>query len=777
MNHRKKQNSLEKFFQLFDIYPREYFVMGFFALFFFAIIWETFSYTVLETKFYQNLANKQQVGEVQVPVNRGTIYTAPNLSSKQESVFSTSVDLNDLAIDPQMVWDKVKLQNYLTEILYKEMCELKEQEECYSDLLRFLKVLEIPDFIMQEAFIKAKIQEFLSVRLAQTKVTSVLLEKSITPEQERSILLWWITWVYPSPNGLYVNPEELVEVDAFVMNYKNMFGGTDEDIKNAIRRREIRYIPIVQKLSLLISDEVESYKKEELTAYSQWIIKEEEMIGKFIILSPRAQRVYPEGFTASQILWFLSNDAKWHYGIEGYFHDILKWNPGEKVGRKDIQGRPIDPISFEEEDTDALEGASVYTTIDRNIQRKVEQILEDGVKKYRANRGTVVVMDPHTGKILSMANYPSFDPNNPGEVYELKKVTFAEYPNPSIDLLGKTVFIEDNERGQPYYINGNKVFLRDALREEYGDNTLVKYTYKNEFWAAVYQNDAISSLYEPGSIMKAITVSAGIDSEEITPTDRYNDEGSVKIDNFTIKNVAHQCLGYNTYINALNFSCNVWMIRIVQKIGKALFYKYLLDFWFSDPTWITLEWEVYSKLDPYERWPMSRLLTTSYGLWVSVTPLQMAAAYSVIANGWIYMKPYIVEKIEYADGKTINFKPEPLRRVIKKTTSEQVSMMLIHSVEDGLAKPGWVPGYKVAGKTWTSQIAYKGGYESWIASTNASFAGFAPAEDPQFVIVVKLERPRANIHGASTSSHLFSEITKAVLDYYGIPKKEELEAK
>ncbi len=772
MNPRKTSQS-NIFLQIFDRYPREYFVAAFFLIFYFAIIWETFSYTVLNHDFYKNLAYKQQVWEVEIPVTRGTIYSLANSSMKQGTVISTSVDLNDIAIDPQIEWDKWKLATFLTDILYKEMCYLKDYSDCYSDLLRFLRVLEISDFQTSEAFLKEKIREKITEKISKTRVTSVRVKESLSPEDELEIISWNLPGVYASVNGLYVNPEELVNPEIYVEKYISLFGWSEDSVLFQVRKRDLRYVPIYPKLSLLISDEISQYIQDERRAISEWIIDPSESIYRFIILSPHAQRIYPERKIGSQIIGFLDNAWKGHYGLEWYYDDILKWNPWELVRKKDIKGRSIDPISFWKENIDALEWVDIKTTIDRNIQRKVEKILEEWVRKYRANKGTVVVLEPKTWRVLSLANYPSYDPNNPWEVYELKKVNYSEYPNPETDLLWKGVFIEDIERWEPFIYDGKQIYLSEATREDFVDYEKTKYIYKNEFWAGVYSNDAISGLYEPGSIMKTVTVAAGIDAWEIKPFDFYNDAWKLTIDNFTIRNVDDDCLGYNTFQNALNYSCNVWMIRIVQKLWKALVHKYFVDFWFGEATGITLDGEVSSKIEPYEKWSTAKLLTSSYGLWVSLTPLQMASAYSTIANGWVYMKPYIVESIEYSDGKVISYEPQAVRRVLKESTATSVVNMLVSSVDDGVAWNGAVEWYSIAGKTGTSQIAYRWKYETWAASTNWSFAWFAPAEDPQFTILVKLERPRTSQYGGATSAYIFSEIASELLEYYGIPKKSQ----
>lgn len=185
------------------------------------------------------------------------------------------------------------------------------------------------------------------------------------------------------------------------------------------------------------------------------------------------------------------------------------------------------------------------------------------------------------------------------------------------------------------------------------------------------------------------------------------DRGYVEIDNFRIKNVSKECIGYHTYAHALNWSCNVGMIDIVQKIGRSLFSKYVQEFGYGQKSNITLEGEVFGKIEPYEKWSRAKLFTQSFGQGITATVLQMAAAYSVLANGGVYMEPYIVDSMKLADGTVIKNAPRPLRRVIKEETSKTIIAMLTDGATVGFAKKGSVDGYDVAGKTGTSQIASK----------------------------------------------------------------------
>ncbi len=762
---RKNKWLLDNFLKIFDKYPRVYYVFGFFIVFLLLIISKVFSYTVVNYDFYKDLADKQQIWEVKIPVTRWNIYSAT------DTVLWTSVNLNDIAIDPQMPWDKGKLTVFLRDLVYKELCESNSKKECYEGMLRFLKVLEIEDFNYDSEYVKWLIFDWLKEKLSETKVTSVLLDTDLDEEIIESLKILALPWVYPNDGSVYVNPEEIRNESQTVTELSKYLSIPEPRIEYLIRKRDKRYIPILTKLSISTSEELAKYVEEEKEALKRWIIDEEKSISNFIILTPYPQRYYPEKTLASQVMWFLDNDWVGHYWLEWYFNDILKWNAWHIVSKKDIQGRTIDPISLDL-GYSLWEWARIYTTIDRNIQKKVEDILETWVKQYRANKWTVVIMDPKTWAVIAMANYPTYDLNNPGNVYELEKVSYAKYPDPLIDLRWYPVFVVDSKEWVEHFYNWEKLLLRDATEDELWNPAIVKYKYANDYWPSVYKNDAISSFYEPGSIMKAITVAIWLDTWEINKYSMYDDKGEVTIDQFHIKNVSDKCLWYHTFAHALNYSCNVWMIRIAQKYGKAIAYEYLNNFGFANPTWVTLDWEVYREIDNYEKWSQAQLLTSSYWLGISVTPLQMAVAYSVLANGWLYVKPHVVDTIKYPDWKILEYKTEIDHRVIKEETSRTLVNMLVDSINNWVATLWKVEGYSLAWKTWTSQIAAKWWYEEWVWSTFASFAWFGPAEDPKFVVIVKLERPRSSEYGWNTSAKMFSEIASYLLDYYEIPKRK-----
>lgn len=764
----KKRNIIEQIFSIFDRYPRHYFIFGFFVLFFLYIVWNVFSYTVLNYDFYKSMADKQQIATQKVPVTRWAVYS----SWKQSTVLATSVNLDDLAIDPQIEWDKQKLWEFLVDVTYDQFCAFSSASSCYNSLRKFLDVIEIPDFSTDPTYVRGLITKEIINRINKDKITSVRLPFELDKEKAAMIESFALPWVYVSDIYLYINPEEINDISYTTTKLLTVLSYNRDDLEFLMRKRELRYVLILKRMSISNSEKIKQYISEERQAIKRWLLDPQNSIYKFLILEANPSRFYPENDVGSQITWFVDNQWNGQYWIEWYFDDILRWEESEVVSRKDIKWRVINPVELWGKRI-SIKWANIITTIDRSIQKEVEQIIESWVKRYKAAKWSIVIMEPKTGRIISMANYPTFDSNNVWDVYEIEKITPEMYENLETDFLWIELFVEDLVNGEELSYDSKKIFLRPATDDERLNPALVKYKYKNNFGAGVYRNDAITALYEPGSIMKSITVAIGLDAWEIGRYSSYNDTWIVKIDEFRIKNVSKKCLWFHTFAHALNYSCNVWMVRIAQRYGKAIAYEYLNKFGFSSKTWINLSWEITREVPHYEKWSRAKLFTSSYGLGIGVTPLQMATAYSTLVNGGIYIKPKIIEKVELSDGRVIEYKTEKSHRVLKKETSDIMIDMLVDSLTNGAAKNGYVPWYRAGGKTGTSQIATKWVYEEWIWSTFASFAWFGPAEDPRFVIIVKLDRPKTNEFGWQTAAFIFKETAEYLFSYYGIPKRNK----
>lgn len=531
-------------------------------------------------------------------------------------------------------------------------------------------------------------------------------------------------------------------------------------------------------MSIWTRDMVNKRISTERLAVKNWQILEENTIYPFIKIEDNLVRYYPEGETISQITWFVDGEGRWRYWIEWYFEDELQIESPIQTVIKDTAWRPIrDYVS--ENSLTLKSGVDITLTIDRNIQKELTRQATEAREKYNANRVSMIVMDPKNWAIVAMVNAPTFDANDFTDVYDMELVSYAAYPNPERDLLGYPLYVIDNSSGSFLAnVEWKRLKLRNATEDEVQNYAIMKYKFKNWFGDWNYKNDVLWSLYEPGSVFKAFTVAIWIDTGEITPDDTYFDRWYVELDVWgnrpiKIKNSTSHCLWRHTYLHSLNWSCNVWMINIVEKIGRSLFAQYLVDFWFNSKSNISIDGEVYAQIPPYEKWPRAQFFNMSFGQGVSVTMLQMAAAYSVLANGGIYMQPYIIESMTYPDGKKIETVPTPIRRVIKETTSKQVTAMLVDWVRNGFARDGSVPGYTLAGKTGTSQIPWKGWYEAGEAwRTITSFWWYGPAVNPRFVLIVRLDRPRSSQWSEATSSPTWQNAARYLFEYYKVPKNK-----
>jgi cell division protein FtsI (penicillin-binding protein 3) len=428
-------------------------------------------------------------------------------------------------------------------------------------------------------------------------------------------------------------------------------------------------------------------------------------------------RTYPEGSLAAQVLGFVNADGAGQYGVEGYLNDQLDGTPGQLAAKTDTHGIPI--ATADNVVKPPVDGTSFVLTIDRNIQAMAEQELADQVQKVKAKSGSIVVMDPATGAVRAMANYPTYDPNS------YNKVT------------------------------------------DYG----------------VFLNQAVSAQFEPGSGMKAFTVAAGLDQGKIKPDTTYDDPGCLQVDDRKICNAEGDKPGKGkTMTVALRDSLNTGMMFILRMLGgnpdkitpngKKLLYDYFTKhFGFGVRTGIEQAGEAAGSVAP----PNTNNVTyanMTFGQGMSVTMVQMVAAMAAVANGGRLYQPHVVEGVMKPNGTVQPVPPKVVTdHVMSAAAIADLNQMLQVVVQhgSGYIAGGMNPGYKIAGKTGTAQIPRPDG-KGYIDGANiGSFVGFAPADNPKFVVMVRINEPGVKGFAETTTVPVFGEVCKWLFKYYGIP--------
>lgn len=422
---------------------------------------------------------------------------------------------------------------------------------------------------------------------------------------------------------------------------------------------------------------------------------------------PEEARFYPEPGLGGHVVGFVGSDddgsKSGKYGIEGYFDETLSGVPGSIRSERDISGRII--AVGDHSVVPAVPGADVVLTLDRPIQYRACRAIREAVARHQADSGSVVVMEPRTGRILALCGAPDFDPADYGQVAGV----------------------------------------------------------------GTYNNQATFGAYEPGSVFKAFTMAAALDTGAVTPDAMFEDAGMFEIDGHEIRNSDKAAHGWVSMTQALQKSLNTAMIHAMRLTGRDRFQEYVKRFGFGERTGIELDTEVAGDIRSLDKPGEVFPATASYGQGIAVTPIQLAAAYAAIANGGILVSPRIVDEVRHADGRVEKRETVQVRRAIEPETARLLSGMLVSVVENGHGKRAGVKGYYVAGKTGTAQVAKatSAGYEE--GASIGSFAGFAPVEDPKFVMVVRIDRPRDAPWAESTAAPVFGELAKFLLEYFEIP--------
>ncbi len=418
-------------------------------------------------------------------------------------------------------------------------------------------------------------------------------------------------------------------------------------------------------------------------------------------------RFYPEKSLAAHVLGYVAkNEAgeiQGYFGIEGYFNRDLQGRPGRVIQEYDAVGSPILVGKYKK--IDPINGTDIVLTLDRSVQYIVEKSLADGVKKYQAQAGTIIVMDPLSGEILAMVNFPSFDPSN------------------------------FNDEG--------------TEKQEYKPQRI---------------NYAVSETYEPGSVIKPLTVSTGIDTGSITKDSQFNDAGPVEYSDYTIDNWDGKHHSIQNMTQLLQKSNNIGSAWVAHQVGAKNLFGYFGNFGLGSVTGVELEGEDTGSLKNPKNLADIDLATSGFGQGISATPLQVLNSFNVIANKGVLQKPRIVKEIR-DNVRTIPLKSKPVKRVLEEKTAKTVEEMLIEAVAGGEAKFFVLKNYDIAGKTGTAQIPINGKYDP--TETNATFVGYLPTTK-KFSMIVRLNRPKTSVYAAETAVPLWMNVAEDLIQYYGI---------
>lgn len=425
---------------------------------------------------------------------------------------------------------------------------------------------------------------------------------------------------------------------------------------------------------------------------------------------PENKRYYPGECFASHILGFTNVDVKGVGGVEQFYDYLLVGIDGRLKTEKAPQGIII-PEEFLEkfgkrEHISPLDGKSIVLTIDEYIQSVAERELVKAKEMTQARGGTVIVMEPKTGEVLAMANFPNFNPNFPHRT--------------------------------------PKHFKR---------------------------NNAISFVFEPGSVFKVFLAASAIQEKIVSSSTRFNCGGSISIEKHTINDHDGKVHGTITVEDIIKHSCNIGVVQIAQKLGKEKFYNSLVKFGFGKKTGIDLSAEEKGIMTNYSSWREINLANIAFGQGIAVTPLQLLSGFCAIINGGDLISPRIVRAVLDKGELKKETRVKIIRKnVIDEEAGKQMKKIMLAVVEEGTGKKAKIDGYKIGGKTGTAQKAAYGRYIK--GHFISSFVGFAPVDDPKIAILVVIDEPRVTYYASEIACPVFREIARETLLHLGVAPQE-----
>ena len=515
-------------------------------------------------------------------------------------------------------------------------------------------------------------------------------------------------------------------------NLANILGMDSSEIMELAKKSDSYYQTVKRR--------IESDERDKILEFINEVSKKYDRLASVIVLEEDYKRYYPYNDFAASVIGFTGSDGQGLSGIEYQYDSYLTGVPGRIVTENDGWGTMM-PFEYQQKE-DAQDGNSLVLTIDETIQHFLEKYLKQGIIDYKVEEGAVAVcMNVKTGELLGMAVENSFDLNNPYEIAD-------ENARKSVEKLSGT---QKEER-------------------------------TNELLAKQWRNKAISDSYYPGSVYKVITASAALEEHAATLSDTYFCSGSLVPYEGVLPIRCHNESGHGsqTFAEALCNSCNPAFMMIGKSLGMEKYWEYFQSFGFNSRTGIDLPGEATGLFFNQDgSMGPTDLAIGSFGQGITVTPIEMVTAMSTVANGGYSVRPYIVKQIMDASGNVVETtEPVIKRQVISKETADTMAQILEKNATEGTAKNGYVAGYRVAGKTGTSEKigqSRKQGKIDYIAS----YCGFAPADDPQIALLVYFDTPTGEAYyGSQVAAPVFAGIMSEICPYLGIEAQytaEELE--
>ena len=594
------------------------------------------------------------------------------------------------------------------------------------------------------------------------------------------------TLITPNRGTIYdANMQELAEsasVARITVNPKNVLserrkaaGMTDEQQQEALAKLlseelALDYNTVLERVKRTdTSYQIIAQKVDKDTENTLYERLRKEGYGNAVYSEPDTKRFYKYGSFLSSVLGYVSDDNVGVYGLESEYESVLAGTAGRIVRAQNALNHDM-PYDYQQH-IPATDGNSLVLTIDSDIQNFLEKHLETALADNPQARDGIsgIVMDVKTGAVLAMANLPDFDPNQPRVISNERYLNeLKEKVRQILEEAGVSVEISEK-----YYREGGMDNLPESIRSNEKLIESLTEARTNELYKMWY-NPVVTDTYEPGSTFKLMNVATAYELGIVHESDTFYCNGSMMVGDWKepIKCANVNGHGAQTLTEALMNSCNVAMMQIVAKTGRERFYDFFKAFGMMDRTGIDLPNEspgIFFNTGDSSSWNEVSLAVSSFGQRFQVTPVQMASMVSAIVDGGRLKEPYVVREILNADGSIRSTtETKIVRQVISEETSAYMREAMLQVVESGTGKNAYVPGYRVGGKTATSEIRME--QDDNEKRYTASFIGAAPMDDPQIVVLVSInDLPESVAHGGGAiAAPVVGRIMEDVLPYLGV---------